>query len=228
MKSAERIRREHDKMQKEAIPGIIAAPCKGKDSLFVWEASVTGPTGSPYEGGKFVLDIRLPNNYPLEPPHIKFRTPILHPNVSFPNGDICLDVLKSHWSPALSLQKVLLSISSLLTDPNFSDPLNAAATWLWQRSRAAYYEQCRAMVQKHAKSDSSAALGGSSMKQKAAQRVGPRAAATKAKAKAKVKAKAMVKANPKAKAKARVQSRASPKGNSGSKRQIKGTRATAA
>jgi len=228
MKSAERIRREHEKMQKESIPGIEASPCK--ESLFHWEASVTGPSSSPYEGGKFVLDIRLPNNYPLEPPHIVFRTPILHPNVSFPDGEICLDVLKSQWSPALSLQKVLLSISSLLTDPNFSDPLNASATSLFYRNSAAYYAQCRAMVQKHAKSGSSAALGGSSITQKAAQRVGPRAAAAKAKARAKVKAKAKVKANPKAKAKAKasVQSRVSPKAKSGPKRQAGGSRATAA
>jgi ubiquitin-conjugating enzyme E2 D/E len=39
-------------------------------------------------------------------------------NVSDPSGSICIDILKTNWSAALSLYKVVLSISSLLTDPN--------------------------------------------------------------------------------------------------------------
>lgn len=34
------------------------------------------------------------------------------------HGSVCIDVLKHNWSPALSLYKVVLSLSSLLTDPN--------------------------------------------------------------------------------------------------------------
>jgi ubiquitin-protein ligase len=33
-------------------------------------------------------------------------------------GGVCIDILKHNWSPALSIFKVVLSLSSLLTDPN--------------------------------------------------------------------------------------------------------------
>ncbi len=81
-----------------------------------------GPKGSPYDRGLFVLSIRFPIDYPFKPPKIIFQTKIYHCNVNS-NGNICLDILKDQWSPALTISKVLLSISSLLTDPNPDDPL---------------------------------------------------------------------------------------------------------
>merc|ERR1719421_230519 len=85
----------------------------------------------------------------MEPPKVLFKTTIWHPNVDQP-GSICLDILKGKWSPALNIQKVLLSVSSLLTDPNFDDPLNGSATQLYRKDRAAYDRKCRELTQKHA------------------------------------------------------------------------------
>ena len=82
-----------------------------------WMAAVEGPVGSVYEGGVFFLSLLLPPNYPLKPPHIRFLTRILHPNVS-PHGDIGVDILGSHWVFTLSIDKILLSIRSLFHDPN--------------------------------------------------------------------------------------------------------------
>jgi len=78
--------------------------------------------GSPYEGGTFFLDIAFPQDYPFKPPKVTFKTRIYHCNISS-SGTICLDILKDQWSPALTISKVLLSICSLLTDPNPNDPL---------------------------------------------------------------------------------------------------------
>ncbi len=79
-------------------------------------------TGSPYNGGVFFLDIHYPNDYPFKPPKVTFRTRIYHCNINS-SGQICLDILKDQWSPALTISKVLLSICSLLTDANPHDPL---------------------------------------------------------------------------------------------------------
>ena len=92
------------------------------DDLFHWQATIMGPEESPYNGGVFFLDIHFPADYPFKPPKVSFTTRIYHCNINS-NGGICLDILKDQWSPALTISKVLLSVCSLLTDPNPEDPL---------------------------------------------------------------------------------------------------------
>ncbi|KAK2530780.1 hypothetical protein Q9233_005999 [Columba guinea] len=96
------------------------------DDLFHWQATIMGPPDSAYQGGVFFLTVHFPTDYPFKPPKIAFTTKIYHPNINS-NGSICLDILRSQWSPALTVSKgkltVLLSICSLLCDPNPDDPL---------------------------------------------------------------------------------------------------------
>lgn len=120
MTELKRLRKEYDDLQKESIPNLSAGPIDG--NLFEWEAVILGPSGTPYEGGIFNLSISIPSNYPFKPPMVIFKTKIYHPNINS-SGNICLDILKSQWSPALSIPKILLSICSLLSDPNPNDPL---------------------------------------------------------------------------------------------------------
>lgn len=128
---------------------ITAEPIK--DDLFHWCAIMQGPKGSPYENGIFKLDIQLPSRYPYEAPRIYFQTKIYHPNIS-PSGQICLDILKdkSKWSPILTIKKTLLSISSLLTDPNPDDPLDSGAASLFKKDIEAYNKKVREYVFKYA------------------------------------------------------------------------------
>ncbi|KAJ2468698.1 Ubiquitin-conjugating enzyme E2 2, partial [Coemansia sp. RSA 2320] len=102
-------------------PSNCSAGPKG-DNLYEWVSTILGPGESPYAGGVFFLDIHFPQEYPFKPPKIIFRTRIYHCNINS-QGQICLDILKDNWSPALTISKVLLSICSLLTDANPHDPL---------------------------------------------------------------------------------------------------------
>lgn len=118
--TSSRIKRELQNLLKDPPCNCSAGP--EDDDLFNWTATLMGPTGSVYEGGVFKLSIIFPSNYPFKPPRVKFVTSIYHMNINS-SGGICLDILKENWSPALTISKVLLSISSLLTDPNPDDPL---------------------------------------------------------------------------------------------------------
>lgn len=143
-----RLRRELEDLKHDAYTFCTAGP-QSDDDLTTWTATITGPADSPYEGGIFALTIRFPSDYPFCPPKVMFVTPIYHPNISS-GGAICLDVLKDQWSPALTVGKILLSICSLLTDPNPDDPLTPHIAEQYLRSRDEFEETARVHTQTYA------------------------------------------------------------------------------
>jgi ubiquitin-conjugating enzyme E2 D/E len=135
-----RIKKELRIMQDEANENISAGP--SGDNLFEWDAMIIGPTKTPYEGGIFRLKIYFPVDYPFKSPKVIFTTKIYHPNINS-GGIICLDILKSQWSPALTISKVLLSVCSLLNDPNPNDPLMPEIATQYIQNKAKYEEAAR-------------------------------------------------------------------------------------
>ena len=113
------------------------------------QATIMGPADSPYSGGVFFVTIHFPPDYPFKPPKVQFQTKVYHPNINS-QGSICLDILKEQWSPALTISKVLLSICSLLTDPNPDDPLVPEIAHIYKADRSRYEELAREWTRKYA------------------------------------------------------------------------------
>ena len=134
-------------MCKDPLPNCMAGPLN--DNLTLWEGTLMGPDDSPYEGGVFKLEIRFPDKYPFEAPRVRFLTPIFHCNIS-KNGNICLDILKKEWSPVLTMDKLLLSILSLLTDANPNDPLTPDIADVYIEDRAKHDRIAKEWTQKYA------------------------------------------------------------------------------
>ncbi|KAA8497209.1 Protein PEROXIN-4 [Porphyridium purpureum] len=124
-----RLMKEYRELQKEASqcsdPDIVLTP--SENNFTSWRGRIKGPAGTPFENGHFMLDIMIPSSYPMSPPNIRFATKIFHPNVHAKTGEICLDILKTAWSPAWTLQSTCRAIIVLLSHPEADSPLNCDA-----------------------------------------------------------------------------------------------------
>ncbi|EAT44442.1 AAEL004152-PA [Aedes aegypti] len=121
-----RIKREF----KEVLKSEEIVQCSIKldivnDNFTELRGEIAGPPDTPYEGGKFLLEIKVPETYPFNPPKVKFITKIWHPNISSVTGAICLDILKDNWAAAMTLRTVLLSLQALLAAAEPDDPQDA-------------------------------------------------------------------------------------------------------
>lgn len=132
IKELEEINNEYNKNKNIFAEPIVESSIDDMGNLIyiknmnIWKGFIIGTKGTPYEGGKFNISIKLNDDYPFSPPIIKFLTKIYHPNINHITGNICLNILHfNSWSPAMSLYKVLLSVLSILDidSINPDDPL---------------------------------------------------------------------------------------------------------
>lgn len=117
--------KELKEIQRDTDPTIRLAP--DGENLSKWTATLQGPLETPFETGTFAVSFTVPEAYPLAPPKAYFVTKIFHPNVHFNSGEICLDILKTAWSPAWTLHSVCRAILALLCNPEPDSPLNCDA-----------------------------------------------------------------------------------------------------
>jgi len=137
---------EYKQILKNSPDGIIAGPLK-EDNYFEWEAAITGPEGTVFEDGVFVARLVFPQDYPLNPPTMRFTSKIFHPNI-YPDGKVCISILhppgddplgyeksSERWSPVQSVEKILLSVMSMIAEPNINSPANVDAAKMWRDDR---------------------------------------------------------------------------------------------
>ncbi|GLT53753.1 hypothetical protein SLA2020_270030 [Shorea laevis] len=125
--------------------GISAFP--EEDNIFCWKGTINGSKDTVFEGTEYKLSFSFPNDYPFKPPKVKFETVCFHPNVDnygkFAWTFFRYCSLSDKWSSAYDVRTILLSIQSLLGEPNVSSPLNSQAAQLWSNQ-----EEYRKMVVK--------------------------------------------------------------------------------
>ncbi|EAX97996.1 Ubiquitin-conjugating enzyme family protein [Trichomonas vaginalis G3] len=125
MRDAQRILKELRQQKKDNSDEIWLE--SEEEDIRHWYGMIKAPEDTAFAGHYFKLDIVLKDGYPIEPPQAKFITKIFHPNISFKDGTICLDILKTEWTPAWTINSLCTAIRLLLSHPEPDSPLNTLA-----------------------------------------------------------------------------------------------------
>jgi ubiquitin-conjugating enzyme E2 G2 len=156
-----RLTQEYRDLTLHPPEGVVAGPAGDGANLFVWEVQLAGPEGTDFEGGLFEGEMKFPRNYPLSPPTLRFTSDLYHPNIYETTGDVCISILHppgddplayehscERWSPVQSVEKILLSVVSMLAEPNIESPANVDAAKLFRDDPEAFAARARACVAK--------------------------------------------------------------------------------
>ena len=111
MAALNRLNREFRRINEDAIINIDLRD----DNLLTWFATLIAQDNTRFSGQKFIAEISFPTSYPFNPPTLRFLTPVNHISVDR-HGNVCMDILKDAWSPALTAEMVLISALSILND----------------------------------------------------------------------------------------------------------------
>eukprot|EP00053_Salpingoeca_punica_P003399 m.42961 g.42961 ORF g.42961 m.42961 type:complete len:205 (-) comp12162_c0_seq1:119-733(-) len=146
-----RMARELAMLTTEPPPGISC--CAVGDSLDVLDACIIPGADTVYAGGVFRLEVTIPPRFPMQPPQVRFKTRVYHPNIDSA-GRICLDTLKmppaGSWKPSLSLATVLTAIQLLMAEANPDDGLMADIAAEYKFNRPKFNATAREWTLKYA------------------------------------------------------------------------------
>ena len=130
-----------------------------ENNFYKWSVVIFGPTETIYEGGFFRAILTFPEDYPNNPPKMQFTTKMWHPNI-YKDGRVCISILhppgtdkfneqekaEERWRPSLGAEEILLSVISMLNDPNPDSPANIDAAVMFRKNREEYNSKVRSLV----------------------------------------------------------------------------------
>ncbi|KAJ4879314.1 Ubiquitin-conjugating enzyme E2 1 [Raphanus sativus] len=145
-----RLMRDFKRLQQDPPPGVIGAP--RDNNIMHWDAVIFGPNDTPWDGGTFKLSLQFSEDYPNKPLRVRFVSRMFHPNI-LADGSIFLDILQDQWLPIYDVASILISIQSLLCDPNTDSYANSEAARMYSESKREYNRRVRGVVEESWTSD---------------------------------------------------------------------------
>ena len=153
--ACKRLMAEYKQLLKNPPEGIVAGP-QSETNFFKWECLIMGPIDTPYEFGIFPATLTFPKDYPMSPPKMEFHTiKLFHPNI-YDNGKVCISILHApgndplgyeqaneRWSPVQNVEKILISVVSMLADPNPESAANVDAAVMFRDNRKEFDNRAR-------------------------------------------------------------------------------------
>ncbi|OMJ75467.1 hypothetical protein SteCoe_25389 [Stentor coeruleus] len=154
-----RLRSEYRELTQNEDTGFSVG--LNNDNWFIWSVSFPGPEDTPYEGGFYLARLTFPTDYPNSPPEMVFETEMWHPNI-YSDGKVCISILhppgddifnpnessSERWRPILGVEAILLSVTSMLNDPNLDSPANIDAAIHCRDDKQGYIRKVRRLAVK--------------------------------------------------------------------------------
>ena len=127
----------------------------------MWEVLIIGPPSTLYEEGMFKATLEFPQDFPNNPPVMRFVSDMWHPNV-YEDGVVCISILhppgddprneletaEERWRPILGVEQIILSVISLFADPNADSPANVDAAVEFRENPDDFKRKVRRCVRK--------------------------------------------------------------------------------
>lgn len=142
-----RLNNEYNKILSN--PNYLYTIEPNENNFLEWKFLLIGPPDTIFDGGIFKGTIKFPKEYPNRPPEVRFVDGFKHPNI-YNNGKVCISILHEgedqfgyedsaeRWNPSHSVDSIMISIISMLPDPNLESPANIDVGVLWRDNFQTY------------------------------------------------------------------------------------------
>jgi len=142
-------------------PDGVSVGLVDDSNVFEWEVMLVGPPNTLFEEGFFKATLTFPSDFPNMPPVMKFKSDMWHPNV-YEDGTVCISILhppgedqfneqesaEERWRPVLGVEQIIISVLSMLSDPNGDSPANIDAAVMFRENKAEFKKRVRRCVRK--------------------------------------------------------------------------------